>query len=405
MTMPIEATEQTGPLVIWRKELRPDSGGAGRMRGGLGQILEISAREGFEFDFSAMFDRCHHPARGRDGGQDGGPGVVRLDDGTAAPPQGLAARARGPDPDPRGRRRRGLWPGTGARPRSRRPMTSRMATSPTTSPTGRTDMPRFNRLLITGAAGNLGTLLRAGLAPLATTLRLTDRAEITDPQPHEEVVMAELADFDAVMAAVEGCDAVVHFGAAPMEKPWAEILNSSIIGGYNLYEAARRHGIRRIVYASSIHAVGYVRREDGADTDTEHRPDSLYGVSKCFMEDLAKLYFDKFRIETAALRINSCFPEPADRRHLATWMSFRDCVQLVERCLTAERIGFSVIYGISDNRERFFSNDKVRHIGYMPRDSAGGVSREGRGEYGPGRAVPAVDRVCRRRLLRLGASG
>ena len=231
-------------------------------------------------------------------------------------------------------------------------------------------MTRFNRLLITGAAGNLGRELRRGLAPLAQTLRLSDRADMEPAGENEEVVRCELGDFDSVMSLVEGCDGIVHFGAAPVERPWAEILDSSIKGGYNVYEAARRHGIRRIVYASSIHAVGFVRREEGADTDTPHRPDTLYGLSKCFVEDLAKLYFDKFGIESACLRINSCFPEPADRRHLATWMSFRDLVQLVERCLVAERVGYAVIYGISDNREAFFSNHKVAHLGYRPVDSS-----------------------------------
>lgn len=231
-------------------------------------------------------------------------------------------------------------------------------------------MARFNRLLITGAAGNLGRELRAGLRPLATNLRLTDRAAMDPAGPGEEVVTADVGDFDAMMEVVAGCDAVVHFGAAPVERPWEEILNSSIKGGYNVYEAARRHGVKRIVYASSIHAVGYVRREEGADTDTEHRPDTLYGLSKCFVEDLAKLYFHKFGIESACLRINSCFPEPADRRHLATWMSFRDLIRLVTRCLVAERVGYTVLYGISDNHERFFSNEKVRHIGYVPQDSA-----------------------------------
>jgi uronate dehydrogenase len=231
-------------------------------------------------------------------------------------------------------------------------------------------MPRFNRLLITGAAGALGAVLRDGLSPLARTVRLTDRAAMGEARAHEEIVPAELGDFAAVMKVVEGCDAIVHFGAAPMERPWEEILDSSIRGGYNVYESARRHGIKRIVYASSIHAVGYVRREDGADTHTEHRPDTLYGLSKCFVEDLAKLYFDKFGIESALLRINSCYPEPADRRHLATWLSFPDLVQLVSRCLLAERVGWTVVYGISDNRERFFSNEKASHLGYQPRDSA-----------------------------------
>ena len=231
-------------------------------------------------------------------------------------------------------------------------------------------MPRFNRLLITGAGGMLGKVLRQGLKPLATTVRLSDRAEMDEAGPGEEVMPCELGDFDQVMSVVEGCDAMVHFGAAPVERPWEEILESSIKGGYNVYEAARRHGIKRIVYASSIHAVGYVRREEGADTDTPHRPDSLYGVSKCFVEDLAQLYFLKFGIESVCLRINSCFPEPADRRHLATWMSFDDLVQLVTRSLTAERVGFTVAYGISDNNEAFFSNHKVAHLGYRPKHSA-----------------------------------
>ena len=165
-------------------------------------------------------------------------------------------------------------------------------------------------------------------------------------------------------------------------------------GGYNVYEAARRHGIKRIVYASSIHAVGYVRREEGADTDTPHRPDSLYGVSKCFVEDLAKLYFHKFGIESACLRINSCFPEPADRRHLATWMSFDDLVQLVERCLVAERVGYAIVYGISDNREAFFSNHKVAHLGYRPRDTAEDYREKVEDKVGPGDPfAPDVEHV------------
>ncbi len=255
-------------------------------------------------------------------------------------------------------------------------------------------MPRFERLLITGAAGNLGRELRRGLAPLAKIVRLSDRAEMAPAGEREEVVRCELGDFDAVMATVEGCDGVVHFGAAPVERPWEEILDSSIKGGYNLYEAARRHGVKRIVYASSIHAVGFVRREDGADTDTAHRPDSLYGVSKCFVEDLAKLYFDKFGIESACLRINSCFPKPVDRRHLATWMSFADLVRLVERCLVAERVGFTVVYGISDNREAFFSNHKVAHLGFRPTDSAEDHRQEVEAKVAPGDPFdPAVEYV------------
>lgn len=245
-------------------------------------------------------------------------------------------------------------------------------------------MARFNRVLVTGAAGQLGGVLREGLAALATHIRASDIQEMSPPAAHEETVVCELGDFDAVMDLVDGCDAVVHFGAAPVERPWEEILNSSIIGGYNVYEAARRHGIKRVVYASSIHAVGYVRREEGADTDTPHCPDSLYGVSKCFVEDLASLYFRKFGMESALLRINTSIPEPKDRRHLATWMSYDDLVQMVSRCLVAERIGCCVLYGISDNRERFFSNDKARHVGYVPKDSAEAFREKVEAECPPG---------------------
>ncbi len=245
-------------------------------------------------------------------------------------------------------------------------------------------MPRFNRLLITGAAGNLGRVLREGLAPLATTLRLTDRGDMGKAADNEELMPAELSDFDAILDVVAGCDAIVHFGAAPIERPWEEVLDSSIRGGYHVYEAARRHGVKRIVYASSIHAVGFERREVGADTDTPHNPDTLYGVSKCFVEDLAKLYYNKWGIESALLRINSCFPKPVDRRHMATWLSFGDLVQLVERCLVSERIGHTVVYGISDNREAFFSNHKVAHLGYRPQDSAEDYRAEVEAAVGPG---------------------
>lgn len=255
-------------------------------------------------------------------------------------------------------------------------------------------MARFEKLLITGAAGNLGSVLRQGLAPLAASLRLTDRDGMGQAAAHEEIMPCELGDFDAVMDVVDGCDAIVHFGAAPVERPWEEILESSIKGGYNVYEAARRHGVKRVVYASSIHAVGFVRREEGADNDTDHRPDTLYGVSKCFVEDLAKMYFHKFGIESACVRINSSFPEPVDRRHLATWLSFRDLVQLVERCLVSERIGFSVVYGISDNREAFFSNQKVAHLGYKPEDNAEAYREKVEAKTDPGNPFdPAVEFV------------
>ena len=197
--------------------------------------------------------------------------------------------------------------------------------------------PHFDTLLITGAAGRLGTELRRGLAPLARRLRLADRAEIADLEANEEMHCFDLADEGAVRKAVEGADAIVHFGGAPEERPWEEILNANIRGSYHVYEAARQAGVKRVVYASSVHAIGYHKLEDHIDTRAPHRPDGLYGLSKCFVEDLGQLYWDKFGIESVALRFFSSFPEPADRRMLWSWLSFADCVRLVSAALTAPR--------------------------------------------------------------------
>ncbi len=227
----------------------------------------------------------------------------------------------------------------------------------------------YDTILITGAAGRLGTELRRGLAPVAHRLRLAARTMITDLAPNEEAVAFDLADAGAVMEAAKGVDAIVHFGGAPMERPWAEVLNSNIIGSYNIYEAARKQGVRRVVYASSVHAIGYHKLEDHIDTNAPHRPDGLYGLSKCFVEDLGRLYWDKFGIETVALRIFSSFPEPADRRHLWSWLSFDDCNRLTAAALTAPRVGFTVSFGISDNKEKPVDNRLAGHLGYIPQDN------------------------------------
>lgn len=229
--------------------------------------------------------------------------------------------------------------------------------------------PRFDTILITGAAGRLGRELRRGLAPLARRLRLADVVPLTDLAPHEQAVTFDLADEAAVLAACEGVDVIVHFGGAPLERPWDEVLNSNIRGSYHIYEAARKQGVGRVIYASSVHAIGYHRLEDQIDTTAPHRPDSLYGLSKCFVEDLGRLYWDKFGIETVALRIFSSFPEPADRRMLWSWLSFADCVRLVTAALTAPRVGFTLSFGLSDNTVKPVDNRLANHLGFAPQDN------------------------------------
>ena len=227
----------------------------------------------------------------------------------------------------------------------------------------------FNTILITGAAGRLGTQFRKGLAPLANTLRLSDRAENKDLQPNEEAVICELSDYDAVLKMTEGVDTIVHFGGAPVETSWQEILDSSIRGSYHIYEGARRNCVKRVVYASSVHAIGYHRLEDQIDANAPHRPDSLYGVSKCFVEDLSRLYWDKFGIETVCCRIFSSFDQYTDRRMLWSMLTFDDCVRLVTASLTAPRVAHSIIFGTSSNRHKMVDNRLAGHIGFEPQDS------------------------------------
>jgi uronate dehydrogenase len=228
---------------------------------------------------------------------------------------------------------------------------------------------RYHRILITGANGRLGSRLRKGLAPLTDLLRLADREPIADLQENEEQAVFDLADMDKTTAATEGCDAIVHFGGAPLETGWETILDANIRGSYHIYEGARKHAVKRVVYASSVHAVGYYEMEANIDANAPVRPDTLYGVSKTFVESLSRLYWDKFGIETVCLRIFSSFPEPADRRMLWSNLSFADCIRLVEAGLTAPRVGHTIAFGASDNRQKPYDNRLAAHLGFHPQDN------------------------------------
>ena len=230
--------------------------------------------------------------------------------------------------------------------------------------------PPFHRLLLTGAAGGLGRELRRRLPAHCAVLRLSDIASLGDAAAHEEVVDADLADAAAVHALVEGVDAVVHLGGVSTEQPWEAILPANIVGAYNLYEAVRRHGVKRVVFASSNHVTGFYRQDEVIPAGAPPKPDGLYGLSKAFGEDLAQLYFDRHGVETVSLRIGSSFAKPRDRRMLHTWMSFDDLERLVLAALTAKDVGHSIICGASANPEPWWDNTPAAHIGYVPRDSS-----------------------------------
>lgn len=231
-------------------------------------------------------------------------------------------------------------------------------------------MARFNRLLITGAAGNLGRHLRQNIGGLATHLRLSDIADLGPAQGNEEIVQGDVADAGLMMALTQDVDMVIHLGGQSVEGTWESVLNSNISGFYNMYEGCRKNGVRRLIWGSSNHAIGFYPREQVIDASVYPRPDTNYGVSKVFGEALAQYYWDKYKFETVSIRIGSCFPKPVDRRMLSTWLSQRDFVHLIERCLMAPRVAHTVIYGVSDNDSKLWDNHMAAHIGFRPKDNA-----------------------------------
>ncbi|MDQ0931862.1 NAD-dependent epimerase/dehydratase family protein [Streptomyces turgidiscabies] len=232
-------------------------------------------------------------------------------------------------------------------------------------------MPAPRTVLLTGAAGGLGTLMRDLLPSYGYELRLFDLHPI---KGEPDAITADLADRAALREAVRGVDAIVHLAGISLESTFENILRANIEGTYNLYEAAREEGVGRIVFASSNHAVGFTPRPQGTDplipVDTPRRPDTFYGLSKSFGEDLAQLYWDKHGLETVSVRIGSCFPEPTSVRMLSLWMSPADGARLFHAALTAEDVGHTVVYGSSANTRLWWDLTTARALGYEPQDDS-----------------------------------
>jgi uronate dehydrogenase len=242
---------------------------------------------------------------------------------------------------------------------------------PTTPTAPSTANPPFNRLLLTGAAGGLGRVLRDSLKPLCNTLRLSDIAEMAPANSAaEEVQPCDLSDKQAVHQLVEGVDAIVHFGGVSVERSFEEILGANICGVFHIYEAARRHGVKRVVFASSNHVIGFYKQDQTLDAHSPKRPDGYYGLSKSYGEDLANFYFDRYGIQTLSIRIGSSFPKPQNRRMMSTWLSYADLTRLIERGLLADDIGHSIVYGMSANRDIWWDNHLAERLGFTPADSS-----------------------------------
>ncbi|MDX2650384.1 NAD-dependent epimerase/dehydratase family protein [Streptomyces sp. NPDC001902] len=232
-------------------------------------------------------------------------------------------------------------------------------------------MPAPRTVLLTGAAGGLGTLMRELLPAYGYRLRLLD---VRPVEGAPDAITADLADRAALREAVRGVDAIIHLAGISLEAPFEKILRANIEGTYHLYEAAREEGVPRIVFASSNHAVGFTPRPVGDDplipVDTPRRPDTFYGLSKCFGEDLAQLYWDLHGLETVSIRIGSCFREPTSVRMLSVWMSPEDGARLLHAALTAEGVGHTVVHGSSANTRLWWDLSSARALGYEPQDDS-----------------------------------
>lgn len=232
--------------------------------------------------------------------------------------------------------------------------------------------PEKLRVLITGAAGNIGMCLRTHLRDRYGLLRLADIADQEPAQGREETCTMDVRDMDSVERCMQDIDCVVHLAGIPGAEAWEKILPMNIEGCYHVFEAARRQGVRRIVFASSNHAVGYHRRERFIDDTVQPRPDSFYGVSKVFGEALGRMYADKYGLSVACLRIGTFrTPDrPTEARQLLTWISHRDMAQLTRRCIEHESYHYVVAYGVSNNLRNRWDNSNAKFLGYQPEDDS-----------------------------------
>ncbi|MFG1643122.1 NAD-dependent epimerase/dehydratase family protein [Amycolatopsis sp. NPDC049252] len=228
------------------------------------------------------------------------------------------------------------------------------------------------RVLITGSAGVVGTLMRPRLRRSGRVLRLLDLAPQTASDASEEVVTASVTDPAAMAAACEGADALIHLGGHSRENSWEATLDVNINGTHTVLEAARAAGVGRVILASSNHAVGFRRTDSDLPADSSPRPDTYYGVSKAAIEALGSLYHSRFGMDVIVIRIGSCFetPLPLGPRGLTTWLSPDDGARLFEACLSAPSPGYRLIWGVSDNTRRIYSLAEAEALGYKSLDNA-----------------------------------
>jgi uronate dehydrogenase len=238
-------------------------------------------------------------------------------------------------------------------------------------------------ILITGAAGDVGSHLRRELAGKYNLL-LSDIKPIKALAAGEKSTRGDVAKMSDMLRITKGVDAIVHLGGFSVEGPWEMILRANIIGCYNLFEAARRNGVKRVLFASSNHATGFYKRDEKIDHRVYPKPDSRYGVSKAFGEQIGSLYADKYAMEVFCMRIGNVTVAPPDKRRLSNWISPRDFARLVSVGIDHPNISFEIVYGVSDNKRSWYDNANAHRLGYQPQDDAERYAAEVMAKEKPG---------------------
>ncbi|WP_152631089.1 NAD-dependent epimerase/dehydratase family protein [Agreia bicolorata] len=226
-----------------------------------------------------------------------------------------------------------------------------------------------HRILITGAAGKAGTGVRPLLRARGHELVLLDLTPI-DAQPGERAITGSFTDEATLSDALNGVDAVVHFGGYSREHLWSNLLDINISGTNAVLDAARRAGVRHVLLASSTHAVGYHPIPSIPVHDLPPRPDSLYGVAKVAMEALGAVYADRYDMTVVSARIGTVEDRPRNLRSLSTWLSYSDLVRLIEATTALDLPGSHTVWAISANTRRWFDISNGQGIDYYPEDDA-----------------------------------
>ena len=231
-------------------------------------------------------------------------------------------------------------------------------------------MKKYNRIVLTGASGRLGSYLREPLSKITKKLVSTDKEDIGKTLHNEVFKKLNIKNFKEVNKILKKTDLIIHFGGYSNEGPFQEILDSNILGTYNIWKSAKRNKIKRIIFASSIHSVGMYRANETINHKVMHKPDTFYGLSKCFGENLAQMYWDKCGIECLTIRILSC-AKVTSKRSLSTWLSYDDLIRIVIQSIKIKKLGFEIIYGVSKNKRSAIDNtNAVKKLKMKIKDNA-----------------------------------